>query len=313
MGNDENTNLSTGAAHVGICPYEPGAHVYSSFQEPINQGSYADQFHIYEVRWYENFIQWYIDDVLVYEVTPNSYSSQFNWPFNDNEWYLILNFAITSSGPNSSTILPSFIEVDWVRVYQENEISGCTNINASNYNNLATFDNGSCTYEVTFQVDLSCSSISPNSVNVTSGNDNWSCNGGISLNDTDQDGIWEGTSFMQEGIFSYIYCGDNWNYNEEIFAYAQSSSDWSCTPNTDYTNYANRQININGPLTVYETWGSCEPCSSNGETFGCTDPSANNYNQNATIENGSCTYPPTTVEFTVDMNGINQPSSITTM
>ena len=98
-GNDDNTDISTGAAHVGICPYEPGGHVYSSFQEPIDQGSYADQFHIYEVRWYENFIQWYIDDILVYEVTPNSYSSQFNWPFNDNEWYLILNFAITNSGP----------------------------------------------------------------------------------------------------------------------------------------------------------------------------------------------------------------------
>ena len=55
---------------------------------------------------------------------------------------------------------------------------------------------------------------------------------------------------MQEGIFSYIYCGDNWTYNEEIFVYAQSSGDWSCTPNTDYTNYANRQININGPLTI---------------------------------------------------------------
>ena len=72
---------------------------------------------------------------------------------------------------------------------------------------------------------------------------------------------------MQEGVFSYIYCGDNWTYNEEIFAYAQSSGDWSCTPNTDYTNYANRQININGPLTVYETWGSCETCTSNGEKF----------------------------------------------
>ena len=90
--------------------------------------------------------------------------------------------------------------------------------------------------------------------------------------------------YMQEGVYSYIYCGDNWTYNEEIFAYAQSSGDWSCTPNTDYTNYANRQININGPITVYETCGSCETCTSNGETFGCTDPAANNYNQNATIE-----------------------------
>ena len=87
----------------------------------------------------------------------------------------------------------------------------------------------------------------------------------------------------------------------------------SCTSNTDYTNYANRQININGPLTIYETWGSCIPCTSNGETYGCTDPIANNYNQNAIIDNGSCTYPPSTVEFTVDMNGISQPCIITTM
>ena len=37
-GNDDNTNMSTGAAHVGICPYEQGGHMYSSFQEPIDQG-----------------------------------------------------------------------------------------------------------------------------------------------------------------------------------------------------------------------------------------------------------------------------------
>ena len=36
-GNDDNTDISTGAAHVGICPYEPGGHVYSSFQQPIDQ------------------------------------------------------------------------------------------------------------------------------------------------------------------------------------------------------------------------------------------------------------------------------------
>ena len=299
-GNDDNTNMSTGAAHVGICPYEQGGHMYSSFQEPIDQGSYADQFHIYEVRWYENYIQWFIDDELVYEITPSSYSSQFNWPFNNNEWYLILNFAITSSGPSSNTVLPSFIEVDWVRVYQENELSGCTDINASNYNNLATFDNGSCTYEVNFQLDLSCSPIWPNSVNVTSGNDNWSCNGGINLTDDNQDGIWEGTAHLSQGVFSYIYCADNWTYNENILEYAQSTGDWSCTPNTDYTNYANRQININGPVSVNETWGSCEPCSSDAQVYGCTDQNALNFNQNATIDNDSCNYPDI-LSITVDV------------
>ena len=133
-GNDDNTNISTGAAHVGICPYESESYGIVAFRTNKPR-LYADQFHIYEVRWYENFIEWYIDDQLVYQVTPSSYSG-FNWPFNDNEWYLIINFAITSSGPNSNTILPSFIEVDWVRVYQENEL-GCTDL-TPNYNDLAT-------------------------------------------------------------------------------------------------------------------------------------------------------------------------------
>ena len=100
---------------------------------------------------------------------------------------LNLNFAITSSGPNSNTIL----EV-WVRVFTE-ELSGCTDINASNYNDLATIDNGSCTYEVTFQVDLSCSSISPNSVTVTT-------IGHVMVGSVLVKSFWKGTSYMQEGV-----------------------------------------------------------------------------------------------------------------
>lgn len=289
-GNDGNTNISTGAAHVGSCPFVASEHMYNSFQHPIEEGSYADEFHTYEVRWYEDYIAWYIDDQYIHHITPSSYPNQYNWPFNDMQWYIILNFAITSSGPNANTTLPSFIEVDWVRVYQEDGTSGCTDSLAYNFNIDASIDNGSCLYEVNFVLDLNCSGIYPTSVNATSSNDNWSCDGGISLNDDDQDGVWEATSYMAQGLYSYVYCADNWTYSEDILNYAQTSNDWSCTPNTDYTNYANRQINILGPITIHETWGTCQPCNGDIEIYGCTDSEAINYNLNATIDNGTCDY-----------------------
>ena len=112
---------------LGNCPYSQGSHTYNSFQNNINTGSFADDFHIYEIRWDVGYIAWYIDDILVYYLTPNMYPPQYNWPFDSNNWYLILNLAITNSGPNSNTLFPSQIEIDWVRVYENTgSISGCT-------------------------------------------------------------------------------------------------------------------------------------------------------------------------------------------
>ncbi len=112
-----NSNISTGAAHVGNCPYSPSNHQYKSFQKNISPERFSEDFHIYEIRWEPNYIAWYIDDEFVYSVTPEDYSSEYEWPFNRGQWYLILNLAITNSGPNDNTQFPSQLEIDWVKVY----------------------------------------------------------------------------------------------------------------------------------------------------------------------------------------------------
>ena len=48
---------------------------------------------------------------------------------------------------------------------------------------------------------------------------------------------------------------------------------------------------------------------SSSEVYGCTDPTATNYDSSATIDDGSCVVPLATVEFVVDMNGVDQPSA----
>ena len=122
-GNNYLTNSTTGAAHIGTCPYSQSTHFYESFSSYISSGSYADDFHTYSVIWKEDTITWYVDETELFSLNPSSYwsiPSQSAWPFNANEWYLMINLAITQAGPNANTFFPNQMEIDYVRVYQEN-------------------------------------------------------------------------------------------------------------------------------------------------------------------------------------------------
>ena len=147
-GNNYLTNSTTGAAHIGTCPYSQSTHFYESFSSYISSGSYADDFHTYSVIWKEDTITWYVDETELFSLNPSSYwsiPSQSAWPFNANEWYLMINLAITQAGPNSNTVFPNQMEIDYVRVYQENT----TSIESVRENENIIYPNPSNTGEVT--------------------------------------------------------------------------------------------------------------------------------------------------------------------
>lgn len=301
-GSDGPTNITTGAAHVGICP---GSSFYQSFSNVISSGSYGDNFHVYSVQWQPDYIAWYVDNVQFFQVTPSSYPSNYTWPFNSNDWYLMINLAISNStwapAPNSNTIFPSQIEIDYVRVYEQNGILGCTDSTANNYNPNATIDNGSCEYIVSFSVDLNCSANMnpPSVVYVTSSAINWDCSS-YALNDSNYDGIWTGDIILQNGFFEYIYCTDGWSDSESSGLITSMQNGGTCAPNTDYSSYANRLINISSDTIISNVWGSCGTCVS-----GCADPTATNYNSNAGYDDGSCNYNSNfNVTFQLDMNNV---------
>ena len=145
-GNNYLTNSTTGAAHIGTCPYSQSTHFYQNFSSYISSGSFADDFHTYSIIWEEDTITWFVDDVEMFQITPSSYfsiPSQHNWPFNSNNWYLMINLAITQAGPNANTIFPNNIQIDYVKVYQENStsIDDKTLISTLNFeDNILTFD-----------------------------------------------------------------------------------------------------------------------------------------------------------------------------
>jgi beta-glucanase (GH16 family) len=140
-GNDYLTNSTSGAAHLGICPYSQSTHFYETSSSYISSGSYADDFHTYSLIWKEDTITWYVDEIELFSLNPSSYwsiPSQSAWPFNANEWYIMINLAITQTGPNANTVLPNQIEIDYVRVYQENLTNS---INIDNKNKYTVFPN----------------------------------------------------------------------------------------------------------------------------------------------------------------------------
>ena len=76
-------------------------------------------FHIYGVEWGPNYVNFYIDSVLYNQITPEDANGE--WVFNSNPFYMLLNLAVGGNfdgSPNSNTVFPQEMLVDYVRVYQ---------------------------------------------------------------------------------------------------------------------------------------------------------------------------------------------------
>ena len=131
--------------------------------------------------------------------------------------------------------------------------AGCTDPTANNYDAEATSDDGSCIFNVTFSVDMSCSGETVTSpVSITGPFCSW-CAEGYELSDTDADGVWTGTFPFPEGNLEFKYMANAFAIQENLIGDA-------CAPVTDGVNFANRQVSIGGVTTLSHTWGQCTAC-----------------------------------------------------
>jgi beta-glucanase (GH16 family) len=101
-----------------------GGHVQSTDYYTFPTGKKAGDFHIYSLDWTTNSISWSVDNQL-YETQTNwstsdaPYPAPFNQPF-----YIIMNLAIGGNydgNPDTNTVFPGEIQVDYVRVYDKTE------------------------------------------------------------------------------------------------------------------------------------------------------------------------------------------------
>ncbi len=199
------------------------------------------------------------------------------------------NYAnrLTASGSTTSDTYGSCLTC----AEQAEAALGCTDDDATNYNALATTDNGSCLYNVTFQVDMSQAGLQSGDVAYVNGTFNSWCGDCNPLDDTDGDGVWTATLPLAPGVAEYKFTINGWTAEEELAV--GSACDYNPADA-----FANRGFDlVDAPLALpLVCYNSCSECTEDIE--GCMDSTASNYNNQATIDNGTCQYP---VTFRVDM------------
>ena len=84
------------------------------------QGTTATEFHVYAVEWDSLQIRFFVDDNVHYIVSRTDVQRYGNWVFNQS-FFLLLNQAVGGhfdGDPQSDTIFPATMLVDYVRVYR---------------------------------------------------------------------------------------------------------------------------------------------------------------------------------------------------
>jgi beta-glucanase (GH16 family) len=77
-------------------------------------------FHTYGIEWGENYINYYVDDILYNQITPDNEGVTGEWVFN-KPFYIIINMAVGGTfvgPPNANTVFPQTLEVDYVKIYE---------------------------------------------------------------------------------------------------------------------------------------------------------------------------------------------------
>ncbi len=117
------------AANVNNPPDYPPSGIGTSFTLPFGETIY-DDYHVYSIQWAKDSIQFFVDGTPYQTLTPSSLTGNDMWVF-DAPFFLILNQAIGGPNtflgpPDSTTVFPSDMVVDYVRVYQPAVITATT-------------------------------------------------------------------------------------------------------------------------------------------------------------------------------------------
>lgn len=99
--------------------YSGGEGISKTYTIPNDR--FDNDFHIFGIEWGENYINWYVDNALYNQITRAKVEQEGGqWVF-DNSFYMLLNLAVGGNlpgSPNSETVFPQTMLVDYVRVYE---------------------------------------------------------------------------------------------------------------------------------------------------------------------------------------------------
>ncbi|MEL7534201.1 MAG: glycoside hydrolase family 16 protein [Bacteroidota bacterium] len=95
---------------------------YKSAYYQLEQGDFSLDYHTFSLLWREDCLRFMVDDQLYGDPISPSTTLPTGYPFNE-KFHMILNIAVGGNlpgNPDGSTVFPQEMEVDYIRVYQEN-------------------------------------------------------------------------------------------------------------------------------------------------------------------------------------------------
>ena len=106
-----------GAAHFGE-DWPNNVHYSETLLTPSD---WSGEYHVYGIEWSPGSIRWMVDGHIHGEATPKAIAP-WRWVFDDMPFHPILNMAVGGNlgGDVVRKDLPATLEVDWVRVYDQN-------------------------------------------------------------------------------------------------------------------------------------------------------------------------------------------------
>jgi beta-glucanase (GH16 family) len=97
--------------------YSAGESIGKSYELLNNR--FDTSFHIFGIEWGPEYINFYVDDVLYNQITPEDVPGE--WVY-DHPFFIIVNLAVGGDYvglPNAETVFPQTMLVDYVRVYKQ--------------------------------------------------------------------------------------------------------------------------------------------------------------------------------------------------
>jgi len=97
--------------------YSAGKAITKSYS--LDNDRFDTDFHVFGIEWGPEYINFYVDDVLYNQITPEDVTG--DWVY-DRPFYIIINLAVGGDfggAPNSETVFPQYMLVDYVRVYKK--------------------------------------------------------------------------------------------------------------------------------------------------------------------------------------------------
>lgn len=101
--------------------YNGGNAIFKLYE--LENDRFDTGFHIFGIEWGPDYVNYYVDDVLYNQITPEDVTGE--WVF-DKPFFMIINLAVGGAfdgPPNAETVFPQTMLVDYVRVYEYNGLN----------------------------------------------------------------------------------------------------------------------------------------------------------------------------------------------